>query len=78
MKVAFLAFMVPEAVPPCRNSSNPPVPVNTVASSVDPGEISALLSKIRSAPWVLSVSLPERANAFLIVRSVEAEASLKS
>ena len=76
--MAFLAFIVPEAVPPCWNSSFPPVPVDTVASSKDPDEISALLAKIRSAPWVLSVSLPERANAFSIVRSLEAEASSKS
>ena len=66
--------MVPLSVPPCWNSSLPP----PLASSVDPDEISALLSKIRSAPWVLSVSPPERANAFSIVRSLVAEASLKS
>ena len=79
LKVAFLAFMVPEAVPPCWNSSFPPLELSVpLTSSVDPDEISALLSKIRSAPWVLSVSLPERANAFSIVRSLVAEASSKS
>ena len=75
--MAFLAFMVPEAVPPCWNSSLQPLLELSVplASSVDPDEISALLAKIRSAPWVLSVSLPVRANAFEIVRSLVAEAS---
>ena len=74
--MAFLAFMVPKAVPPCRNSSLPPVPEETLASRVAPEEISALPAKTRSAPWVLIVP-DESAKAFASVRSLVTEASLK-
>jgi len=50
LKVAFSAFIVPEEVPPCWNSIFPPVPEETLASSVAPVEISALPLKIRSPP----------------------------
>ena len=77
MKVAFSAFMVPEAVPPCLNSSFPAVPVATVASREALSEILALPAKIRSQPWVLSFP-DESVKLFDSVRSVVPLASLKS
>jgi len=69
--------MIPEAVPPCWNSSFPAVPVVTVASREAPEEILALPAKIRSPPWVLSFP-DESVKLFARVRSVVPLASLKS
>ena len=69
--------MVPEAVPPCLNSSFPAVPVVSAASREALSEMFALPAKIRSPPWVLSFP-DESVKLFARVRSVVTLASLKS